>query len=55
MNQDFDPETMDGAPAGYPRSRMAAWAESSIWLVGMGSTAFGTALLAEWALVLTLG
>jgi hypothetical protein len=40
---------------GYPRSRVGAWAESSLWLVGMGSAAFGAALLAEWALVVALG
>ena len=55
MHDRWDHETMDGIEDGYPRSRMAAWAESSLWLIGMGATAFGAALFAEWALVLALG
>lgn len=55
MRESWDHETMDGIDDGYPKSRMAAWAESSLWLFGMGATAFGAALVAEWALVMTLG
>lgn len=55
MDKNWDDDAIERDEDGYPRSRMAAWAESSLWLVGMGSTAFGAALLAEWALVMTLG
>ncbi len=55
MDENWDRETMDGVEDGYPRSRVAAWAESSLWLLGMGATAFGAALAAEWMLVMALG
>ena len=55
MDENWDQGAADRIEDGYPKSRMGAWAESSLWLVGMGATAFGAALLAEWALVLTLG
>ncbi len=55
MHDHMDHQMTDRFDDGYPRSRIAAWAESSLWLVGMGATAFGAALLAEWALLVALG